>query len=147
MIEDNRTPEVQRAVEKAVIKALNEIAVIVHGSAVLRAPVGKYPPGSGVVGGNLRSSITFNVDEGDKIAYIGTNVDYAPHVEYGTRPHIITVRNAKVLSDGQTIFGKTVRHPGTAPQPFLRTGLDENKEKIQKKIRETLKAAIEGATR
>lgn len=32
-------------------------------------------------------------------------------------------------------------------QPYLRVSLDENKDKIEKKMKETLKAAIEGATR
>jgi len=32
--------------------------------------------------GRLRNSITHNVD--GKEVYVGTNVEYAPHVEYGT---------------------------------------------------------------
>ena len=146
-IRDDKFGKVQKAIEKAVVTALYEAAIIVHGDAVLKAPVGQYPQGSGVVGGNLRSSIAFDVDEKDSIAYVGTNVEYAPHVEYGTRPHIIRAKNAKALSNGSIIFGKKVNHPGTKPQPFLRPALDENEDKIQKKIKATIKAAIEGATR
>lgn len=35
--------------------------------------------------GNLRNSITHTTD--DEYAYIGTNVEYAPYVEFGTSKH------------------------------------------------------------
>lgn len=35
--------------------------------------------------GNLRNSISHKVDDSDKAAVIGTNVEYAPYVELGTR--------------------------------------------------------------
>ena len=34
--------------------------------------------------GNLRNSITHEVDDGEPAAYIGTNVEYAPYVCLGT---------------------------------------------------------------
>ena len=34
--------------------------------------------------GNLRNSITHEVDDGEHAAYIGTNVEYAPYVCLGT---------------------------------------------------------------
>ena len=34
--------------------------------------------------GNLRNSITHEVDDGDPAVYIGTNVEYAPYQELGT---------------------------------------------------------------
>ena len=34
--------------------------------------------------GNLRNSITHEVDDGEPAAYIGTNVEYAPYQELGT---------------------------------------------------------------
>jgi hypothetical protein len=47
---------------------------------------------------------------------------YAAAVEGGSAPHIIKARKKKALRfvvDGQTIFAKSVRHPGTRPRPFL----------------------------
>lgn len=35
--------------------------------------------------GNLRNSISNKVEMSEKSAYIGTNVEYAPYVELGTR--------------------------------------------------------------
>lgn len=56
-------------------------------------------------------------------------VKYAPYVEFGTRPHMIQVRKAKVLAGyllkpgskkyGWMYFGKKVHHPGTKANPFF----------------------------
>jgi len=93
---------------KAVIKTAYDI----HREAVKHCPVSPH-------GGRLRSSIAVEVGKGAS-AVIGTNVKYAKYVEFGTKPHIIRVKNAKVLTDGKTFFGKEVHHPGTKPEPFLR---------------------------
>ena len=47
--------------------------------------------------------------------------EYAPYVEFGTAPHVIEVKNARVLANKQTgqFFGKRVNHPGTAANPFM----------------------------
>lgn len=50
---------------------------------------------------------------------VGTNVEYAAAVELGSRPHVIEVKNKKVLSDGKRIFGKKVNHPGWSGDSFL----------------------------
>lgn len=46
---------------------------------------------------------------------------YAAFVNFGTRPHIIEARRARVLANKQTgqIFGKRVQHPGTQPNPYM----------------------------
>ena len=56
--------------------------------------------------------------------YVGTPVEYGPAIEFGSMPHIIKVKDKKVLSDGKRIFGKSVKHPGNPAQPFLRPALD-----------------------
>ena len=64
-------------------------ALRVHSAAVTRCPVGTpestHKPG--YIGGRLRSSITWEVvrEGGDLSAKVGTNVEYAPFVELGTR--------------------------------------------------------------
>lgn len=40
-------------------------------------------------------------------------VDQAVFTDAGTAPHQISVRTARVLSNGTDIFGTTVNHPGT----------------------------------
>ena len=71
--------------------------------------------------GRLRLSIDWRTEGEDIEIYM---VDYAKYVEFGTPPHIIKPRNAKALhwkSGGQDIFATKVHHPGTRPQPFIRT--------------------------
>lgn len=69
----NNTAQVKIAVEGARRRALHSAALVVLGGAQLRAPVDT---------GRLRASLAYEVT-GDA-AFVGTNVEYAPHVEYGT---------------------------------------------------------------
>ncbi len=66
-------------------------------------------------------------------------VGYAAAVEFGSRPHIIVPRNAKVLAWGgnrtlggrlrkgsqATNFARKVNHPGSKPQPYLIPGFEK----------------------
>jgi len=56
---------------------------------------------------------------------IWARTPYAVFVELGTRPHIIRVKNASVLADVEEgkFFGPIVHHPGTKPNPFMRSSL------------------------
>ena len=59
---------------------------------------------------------------------VGSNVEYAPYVNDGTRPHIIRPRTARALRfvvGGQVVFARVVHHPGTRAQPFLDRALRE----------------------
>jgi len=65
--------EAKQAAEQGKRKALLSAAILVEGEATVRTPVDT---------GNLRSSLTHSVDNDS--ARVGTNVEYAPYVEYGT---------------------------------------------------------------
>lgn len=59
---------------------------------------------------------------------IGSDVEYAPMVHDGTRPHIIRPKNAKALRfrvGGRIVYARVVRHPGTRARPFLDRALRE----------------------
>jgi len=60
-------------------------------------------------------------DIGDLQARWYPKAAYAPYVEFGTAPHLITAKNARVLANTKTgqIFGPVVHHPGTKANPFL----------------------------
>lgn len=62
-------------------------------------------------------------------ALVGSDLDYAAAVELGSGPHIITAKTKKVLANVETgqVFGRTVRHPGTRAQPYLRPALYRNR--------------------
>lgn len=73
--QDNREA-IAEAIDQALAAALEEIGLVAEGYAKRACPVDT---------GRLRNSITHIVDEGSKCAVIGTNVEYAPYVELGTR--------------------------------------------------------------
>lgn len=59
---------------------------------------------------------------------VSSNVDYAPMVHDGTRPHVIRPRTKQALKftiGGQVVFARVVHHPGTRARPFLDRALAE----------------------
>lgn len=74
VIQDN-TGQAVDGIDSAIGTALEEIGLLAENYAAKRCPVDT---------GNLRGSITHEVDAGDNAVYIGTNVEYAPYVELGT---------------------------------------------------------------
>ncbi len=72
---DNREAIVD-AIDRALVAALEEVGLVAEGYAKRVCPVDT---------GRLRNSITHIVDADGKYAVIGTNVEYAPYVELGTR--------------------------------------------------------------
>ncbi len=69
--------------------------------------------------GRLRSSIDVDDQTSADAVRIVVEVTDSEAAEYGlfndtgTRPHVIEARNASVLTDGTTFFGKRVNHPGS----------------------------------
>jgi HK97 gp10 family phage protein len=122
---ESMADEVQEAIDGAVEKT----ALQVERSAKQKAPVDT---------GNLRASIQ-TVPDGLAQRLVGTNVEYAPDVEFGTQPHVITPTDAEALrfegSDGDIVYAKSVDHPGTPAQPFLRPALREHESDLVENIR------------
>ena len=67
--------EVSDNIKAALLRGLETCGLVAEGYAKKLAPVDT---------GNLRNSITHDVDDGEPAAYIGTNVEYAPYVCLGT---------------------------------------------------------------
>ena len=85
--------------------------------------------------GNLKNSIDYRI-KGSTIEIFMN--EYALYVEFGTPPHIIRAKNAKALHfkvGGKDVFAKSVNHPGTRPQPFIRPVLRRLGPIIQKNIK------------
>ena len=72
-ITSDNTEEIMEQVTSRISVALEAVGLQGEAYAKLECPVDT---------GNLRNSITHTTDEDS--AYIGTNVEYAPYVEYGT---------------------------------------------------------------
>ncbi|PWI08330.1 hypothetical protein DIZ27_23105 [Streptomyces sp. NWU339] len=99
-------------------QAVNRTRIDVQNEARRRAPVDT---------GRLRSSIVSRAEgSGRSVGYvIGTNVNYAAAVEYGTAPHVIKPTKKKALYwPGARHPVAQVNHPGTAAKPFLRPAIE-----------------------
>ena len=71
----DNSKEIIEAMQQATVRALEKCGLTAEGYAKKLAPVDT---------GNLRNSITHEVDDGESAVYIGTNVEYAPYQELGT---------------------------------------------------------------
>ena len=76
--------------------------------------------------GRLQNSITGQ--SSGLIGTVGTNVHYASHVEYGTRPHAIN----SAVHIPRVGFRYIGMHPGTRAQPFMRPALDSVVKQLRK---------------
>lgn len=74
-VRQDNTGQAVDGIESAIGAALEEIGLLAENYAAKKCPVDT---------GNLRASITHEVDAGGNAVYIGTNVEYAPYVELGT---------------------------------------------------------------
>lgn len=108
-------------------KAVQKSALTVQSNAMKEAPVNKQ---SG--GGNLRQNIRMQMMTKTK-AKIMSKAPYSIFVHEGTRPHIIRVKNKRVLADRRNgiFFGKEVHHPGTRANPFMKRAVDKSRVKIR----------------
>ena len=79
-----------------------------------------------VKSGNLKSSHSLVFIDENNLA-VGTAVEYAPIVNFGSVAHIIRPKEAKALAfknnKGKLIYRKLVRHPGTQPNPYFERGI------------------------
>ena len=118
--------------KKVINKSSFETGLIVEGQAKLLCPVAGGRLAASITTQSLTQSSGAGISKPTKLGetHVGTNVEYAPHVEFGTVAHKISVKSKKALSDGKSVFGKTVNHPGTQEQPFLRPALALAKGKV-----------------
>lgn len=82
--------------------------------------------------------------------YVGPNSAVgwrARFIELGTTAHAIIKKRKKVLSDGISIFGTKVQHPGERPKPFMRSSLAVSANDALKAIKEKLAEGIQRAAK
>lgn len=115
-----------------VTKPLTKAGLLVEAEAKRNCPVDT---------GNLRSSIKSEVN--GNTATIGTNVEYAPYVEFGTGLFAIHGDGRQdvpwVYRDDDGNYHSTV---GIQPQPYLLPALDDNRDAIKNIFQEAIKEAI-----
>jgi len=74
-VKEDNTEEFDREFKDAISRALEKVGLTAERYAKALTPVDT---------GRLRNSITHQVINGENVAVIGTNVEYAPYVELGT---------------------------------------------------------------
>lgn len=91
--------------------------------------------------GQLRASITHEVE--GQTGIVGTNVEYAPYVEYGTGIHARDGNGRQTpwaYQDTET--GEWIWTKGQKPQPFLEPSLLENEKKIKRLFKEAIEEGV-----
>jgi HK97 gp10 family phage protein len=92
--------------------------------------------------GNLKNSGDLRITNDGLEAEVFFTAEYAPHVEFGTRPHKIKAAPGKMLHfkvNGRDVFAKEVNHPGTPAQPFLHPAHERERPLFIRKLREELR--------
>lgn len=102
-VNEDNTEEASQGIRRAMDRALEEIGLAAEGYAERACPVDT---------GRLRNSITHAVESAEDSVYAGTDVEYAPYVELGTRR--------------------------TAAQPFLRPAAAEHGQTYRSILRRNL---------
>ena len=89
--------------------------------------------------GVLVGSIHSQYDPSSMTGKAFVDAEYAPYVEYGTAPHVIKIKDKKVLSDGKSFFGKEVHHPGNHAKPFFGPACDEAISQYKRDLKDAMK--------
>lgn len=110
---------------------LNECCLLVENDAKVRCPVDQ---------GNLRRSITHEVEDNKGI--VGTNVSYAPYVEFGTGLFSSKGDGRQTRWSYQDAEGNWHSTIGQKPQPYLKPALRNNKKQIRQKLRDEARKEI-----
>lgn len=100
-------------------EVMEEACLLVENTAKMYCPVDT---------GQLRNSITHMVT--DNVGYIGTNVKYAPYVEFGTGVWAKDGNGRETPWSYKDAKGEWHTTAGQRPNPFLERALMDNKEVI-----------------
>ena len=82
---------------------------------------------------------------GNSMAVVGTDINYAAPVVYGSRPHIIRPKDKQALWwRGAQHPVMLVHHPGTKPNPFMQDGLLASLPDVTQALAAGVSATIAG---
>ena len=90
--------------------------------------------------GQLRASITHEVE--GQTGIVGTNVEYAPYVEYGTGIYARDGNGRQTPWSYQRADGKWITTKGQKPQAFLEPALLENENEIFRLFEEAIEKGV-----
>lgn len=128
---DNLEHFINEGLPEVLEQGLTKACLIVEGEAKKKAPARD---------GQLRQSITHEVDKESSTGYIGSNLEYAPYVEIGTGIYSSegTGRQDVPWTYKDLKTGKFYKTSGMRPQPYLQPAVEENKDRIRDCFKELL---------
>jgi len=118
----DHSDEAKEALKDATIQWLFQACMLVEGQAVALATVHTA---------RLRNSIDHHVDEAELTGYVGTNVEYAVYVEFGTGEFAENGMGRKGGWVYQDPNGEWFFTWGQEPQPYLRPAFRQHKNDIE----------------
>ena len=124
---DDHSAEVLSALDAAIARGLEKCGLVGEGYAKKLCPKDT---------GNLRNSITHNVDAEKQEAYIGSAVEYAPYVELGTGIHYPGGRPTPWAYQDE--HGRWHWTHGNEAQPYLKPAVENHKKEYQNIIKSEL---------
>jgi HK97 gp10 family phage protein len=140
-IEDQIRKDMNIIVHQGIVNGIYKACNLVHVNAVKNCPMGAYV--------QLKNSIEMDVDEDKEEGTVGTNIEYAIYVEYGTKKHFPPVDALKEwakkkLGNENLAFAvaQSIARKGTRAQPFLRTAFYDNQDKIIQFIQQEVEKKV-----
>ena len=120
----------------SVEQAVNEACILVENDAKRCCPVDT---------GELRMSITHKIEETSEnrtTGAVGTNLEYAPYVEFGTGVFSSLGNGRQDRWSYKDAKGEWHSTIGQQPQPYLHPALDTNKTEIEELIKQKIKEGV-----
>lgn len=116
-------------------QAMEQACILVENEAKIKCPVDI---------GVLRNSITHYIEDNpnELIGVVGTNVEYAPYVEFGTGIYSSLGNGRQDRWKYKDAKGEWHSTIGQHPQPYLHPALEENRREIEKMFKEQIKKGV-----
>ena len=116
-------------------QAMEQACILVENEAKIKCPVDN---------GLLRNSITHYIEDNpnELVGVVGTNVEYAPYVEFGTGFYSSLGNGRQDRWKYKDAKGEWHSTIGQHPQPYLQPALEENRRKIEKMFKEQVKKGV-----
>lgn len=126
------------------LNAMRDATLLVTRDAKSNLVGYQSPSIGGVNTGRLRASITPEVRSGTDTVegIVGSNVTYAPFVEFDTRPHWPPIAALRVWAErhhaNAFLVARAISRHGTIGKHYLQKAFDANKDKIEARFQKAV---------